>query len=66
MFSIIPGKESDQRTSDKVENEATNIQTRTSTNLRRVERKQNAFPTTTNIYYTSHSKSHYTSYHVSS
>ena len=39
ISSIIPGKESNQRTSDKVENEATNEQTRTSTDPRRGERK---------------------------
>ena len=39
ICSIIPGKESNQRMRDKVENEATSEQTRTSTNLRREERK---------------------------
>ena len=40
ISSITPGKESNQRTSDKVENEATNEQTRTSTDPRREERKR--------------------------
>ena len=31
LFSIIPGKESSQGTGDKVENEVTNGQTKTST-----------------------------------
>ena len=44
ISSIIPGKESNQRTSDKVENEATSEQTRTSTNLRREERKRKCIP----------------------
>ena len=39
ISSIIPEKESNQRTSDKVENETTNKQTRTSTDSRREERK---------------------------
>ena len=59
MSSIIPGKEFNQRTSDKVGNETANKQTRTSTNQERKKENENAFPTTTNVYCTSHSQLHF-------
>ena len=54
MSSIISEKNSTQRTSDKARNETTSKQTRTSTNQEEKKRKQNAFPTITNVYCTSH------------
>ena len=55
MSSIISEKNSTQKTSDKVGNKTTSKQTRTSTNQEEKKTKQNAFPTITNDYCTSHS-----------
>ena len=55
MSSIISEKKSTRKTSDKVGNETTSKRTRTSTNQEEKKRKENAFPTITNDYCTSHS-----------
>ena len=49
LFSIIPGKEPAKEHETKLENEVTNRQAKNSTNQRKEERKQNAFPTITSI-----------------
>ena len=49
LFSIISEKNPVKEHETKLENEATKRQTKTSTNQRREERKQKAFPTTTGI-----------------
>ena len=54
MTSIISEKNSTLRTSDKARNETTSKRTRTSTNQEQKKTKQNAFPTITNVYCTSH------------
>ena len=56
ISSIIPGKEFNQITSDKVGNETANKQVRTSTNQEEKKENKNTFPTTTNVYCTLHSK----------
>ena len=49
LFSIISGKNPVKEHESEFGNKATNRQTKTSTNRRIEERKQNAFPTTTSI-----------------
>ena len=49
LFSIIPGKEPAKEHETKLENEVTKDKLKNSTNQEKEERKQNAFPTITNI-----------------
>ena len=54
MSSIVSEKNSTRKTSDKARNETRSKRTRTSTNQEEKKTKQNAFPTITNDYGTSH------------
>ena len=49
LLSIIPGKEPAKEHETKLENEVTKDKPKNSTNQEKEERKQNAFPTITNI-----------------